>query len=160
MSQSPLVEPSVRTWSVFRSTWIARWADLAPDKIALRCDDESLSYGALESRIADAAGTLTARGVAAGTRVAYLGLNSPELPITLFACARIGAIHSVVFGGFAPRELAIRIDDAKPKLLLTASAGKEIDREIDYLPLVDNNSAENRARNRRVEFVLEKENDN
>jgi acyl-coenzyme A synthetase/AMP-(fatty) acid ligase len=61
----------------------------------------------------------------------------PQTIIAMLACARIGAIHSVVFGGFAAHELAIRIDDARPKLLITASAGKEIDRVIDYLSIVN-----------------------
>ena len=61
----------------------------------------------------------------------------PETVIAMLACARIGAVHAVVFGGFAPRELAVRIDDTKPKVLLTASAGKEVDRVIDYQEIVN-----------------------
>ena len=61
----------------------------------------------------------------------------PEAVISMLACARIGAIHSLVFGGFAPNELAIRIDDAKPKLIVSASCGIEIDRVIPYKPLLD-----------------------
>ena len=61
----------------------------------------------------------------------------PEAVIAMLACARIGAIHSVVFGGFAPNELATRIDDAKPKVILSASCGIEVNRVIPYKPLLD-----------------------
>ena len=61
----------------------------------------------------------------------------PEALIAMLACARIGAIHSVVFGGFAPHELSIRIDDAKPKAVISASFGVEINKVIPYKPLVD-----------------------
>ena len=61
----------------------------------------------------------------------------PEAVIAMLACARIGAIHSVVFGGFAARELATRIDDAKPKVILSASCGLELDRIVHYKPLLD-----------------------
>ena len=61
----------------------------------------------------------------------------PEAVIAMLACARIGAIHSVVFGGFAPNELATRIDDAKPKLILSASCGIEVNRVVPYKPLLD-----------------------
>jgi propionyl-CoA synthetase len=61
----------------------------------------------------------------------------PQAAFAMLACARIGVTHSVVFGGFAPHELAIRIDDCKPKVILTASSGIEIDRLIAYKPLVD-----------------------
>ena len=61
----------------------------------------------------------------------------PEAAIAMLACARIGAIHSVVFGGFAPHELSIRIDDAQPKAIISASFGIEVDRVIPYKPLVD-----------------------
>jgi len=63
----------------------------------------------------------------------------PMIPQTVFAmlaCARIGAVHSVVFGGFAPHELALRIDDAQPKVLLTATGGIEINKKIEYLPIL------------------------
>ena len=61
----------------------------------------------------------------------------PEAVVAMLACARIGAIHSVVFGGFAPKELATRIDDAKPKVILSASCGIEVNRVIAYKPLLD-----------------------
>ena len=70
------------------------------------------------------------------TAVIYM----PMIPQTLFAmlaCARIGVIHNVVFGGFAPHELVVRIDDCKPKALITATAGIEIAKRIPYLPLVE-----------------------
>ena len=60
----------------------------------------------------------------------------PEAVISMLACARLGAVHSVVFGGFAPHELAVRVDDARPKVLITASCGIEFDRVIGYKPLV------------------------
>ena len=61
----------------------------------------------------------------------------PEAVIGMLACGRIGAVHSVVFGGFAPNELAVRIDDARPKLLVTAACGIEVQKVIPYKPLVD-----------------------
>jgi len=61
----------------------------------------------------------------------------PEAAVAMLACARLGAVHSVVFGGFAPNEMAIRIDDASPKVILTASCGIEFDKQIAYKPLVD-----------------------
>src|SRR5881398_1778800 len=61
----------------------------------------------------------------------------PEAAVAMLACARIGAVHSVVFGGFAARELATRIDDAKPKLVLSASCGLEVGRVVKYKPLLD-----------------------
>jgi propionyl-CoA synthetase len=70
------------------------------------------------------------------TVIIYLPMI-PEAAIAMLACARVGAVHSVVFGGFAPRELALRMDDAKPKLLITADAGIEIQKIIHYKPLVD-----------------------
>lgn len=83
------------------------------------------------------AGVLKGKGVSKGDTVIIYMPMIPETVIAVLACARLGAIHSVVFGGFAPRELAIRIDDAKPELLLTASGGMEIDRAIDYMKIVN-----------------------
>ena len=62
----------------------------------------------------------------------------PQAAIAMLACARIGAIHSVVFGGFAAKELAVRIDDAEPKVVVSASCGIEIEKVIPYKPLLDN----------------------
>ncbi len=83
------------------------------------------------------AGLLKNLGVEKGDTVIIYMPMIPQVVFSMLACARLGAIHSVVFGGFASRELAIRIDDAKPKVLLTASAGIEITRVIQYKPLVD-----------------------
>ena len=83
------------------------------------------------------AGMLKAQGLKKGDTVVIYMPMIPQVVFAMLACARLGLVHSVVFGGFAPQELAIRIDDAKPKLLLTASAGVEIKRVIPYKPLVD-----------------------
>lgn len=83
------------------------------------------------------AGVLKAQGVCKGDTVIIYMPMIPQVVFAMLAVARLGAVHSVVFGGFAARELAIRIDDAKPKLLLTASGGVEIKRVIQYKPLVD-----------------------
>ncbi len=98
---------------------------------------EAYSYEQLLEQTARLAGALLQLGVAKGDRVVIYMPMIPETVIAMLACARIGAIHSVVFGGFAARELAIRIDHAQPRVLLTASAGKEIDRVIDYASIVD-----------------------
>ncbi len=94
------------------------------------------TYRQLTDAVARLAGALHQQGVAKGDTVILYMPMIPQTIIGMLACARIGAIHSVVFGGFAPRELAIRIDDAQPKVVLTASAGKEIDRVIDYPQIV------------------------
>lgn len=83
------------------------------------------------------AGMLKARGLEKGDTVVIYMPMIPQVVFAMLACARIGVIHSVVFGGFAPKELAIRIEDAKPKVLLTASGGIEISKVIQYKPLVD-----------------------
>ncbi|BDW81493.1 propionyl-CoA synthetase [Erythrobacter sp. Dej080120_24] len=95
------------------------------------------SYAELTDATARVAGMLVRQGVGAGDRVIIYMPMVPEAVMAMLACARIGAIHSVVFGGFAARELAIRIDDAKPSLLLTASCGLEPGRVVEYKPLVD-----------------------
>ncbi len=95
------------------------------------------TYQELHQQVAVFAGALRGLGVEKGDTVVIYMPMIPQTVVAMLACARIGAIHSVVFGGFAPHELAIRIDDAKPKLLLTASAGREIDRVIDYLHIVN-----------------------
>ena len=76
-------------------------------------------------------------GVSKGDRVILYMPAVPEAVIGMLACARLGAIHSVVFGGFAAKELAARIDDAKPKLILSASCGLEPGRIVKYKPLLD-----------------------
>ncbi|RSK33301.1 propionyl-CoA synthetase [Hymenobacter metallilatus] len=83
------------------------------------------------------AGGLRQLGVRPGDRVILYMPNLPEAVITMLACARLGAVHSVVFGGFAPHELAVRINDAEPCVLVCASAGLEFDKVIPYKPLVD-----------------------
>jgi propionyl-CoA synthetase len=95
------------------------------------------SYRELRDEVARLAGALRALGVEKGDRVIIYMPVVPQALMAMLACARIGAVHSVVFGGFAPNELAVRIDDAKPRLLLTASCGLEFDRVIEYKPLVD-----------------------
>src|SRR2546421_2682578 len=80
---------------------------------------------------------LQRQGVSKGDRVIVYMPMVPEAVIAMLACARIGAIHSVVFGGFAANELAVRIDDARPKVVLSASCGIEVTRVIEYKPLLD-----------------------
>ncbi len=95
------------------------------------------SYAELRDLVARFAGALRDRGIAKGDRVVIYMPMVPEAVIAALACARIGAVHSVVFGGFAPKELAKRIDDAKPKLIVSASCGIEGKRIIEYKPLLD-----------------------
>ncbi len=98
---------------------------------------QTFSYAELLEKVATLAGALRGFGVSAGDRVVIYLPMIPEAVIAMLACARIGAVHSVVFGGFAPQELALRIDDARPKVVLTASCGIEPARLVDYKPLVD-----------------------
>lgn len=98
---------------------------------------KSFTYRELLEQVARFAGVLANQGVQKGDRVIIYMPMVPEAVISMLACARIGAIHSLVFGGFAPNELAIRIDDAKPKLIVSAACGIEIDRVIPYKPLLD-----------------------
>ncbi|MGI9550553.1 MAG: propionyl-CoA synthetase [Aurantibacter sp.] len=100
-------------------------------------EKHSYSYRELLSETALLAGLLRDQGVEKGDTVIIYMPMIPQVIFAMLACSRIGAIHSVVFGGFAARELAIRIDDASPKILLTASAGIEVTRVIQYKPLVD-----------------------
>ncbi len=97
----------------------------------------AIRYAELQDAVARTAGMLAARGVGKGDRVVIYMPMIPETLFAMLACARIGAVHSVVFGGFAAPELAKRIDDAKPTLLLTASCGIEGQRIVPYKPLVD-----------------------
>ncbi|WP_029138360.1 acetate--CoA ligase [Nakamurella lactea] len=97
----------------------------------------SYSYRELLDLVRRAAGMLAAQGVGRGDRVVIYLPMIPEAVITMLACARIGAVHSVVFGGFAPAELAARIDDAQPTALVTTTCGIERDRVIEYKPMVD-----------------------
>ena len=96
-----------------------------------------ITYGQLLDEVALVAGMLKKNGVEKGDRVIIYMPMIPETLFAMLACARIGAIHSVVFGGFAPNELAVRIDDAKPKVILSASCGIEPKGAIPYKPLLD-----------------------
>ena len=95
------------------------------------------SFAELRDEVARAAGALRALGVERGDRVIIYMPMVPEAVVAMLACARIGAVHSVVFGGFAPHELAVRIEDATPKVVVSASCGIEAGRVILYKPLVD-----------------------
>lgn len=95
------------------------------------------SYFSLRDAVAKVAGMLADLGVGKGDRVIIYMPMIPEAAMAMLACARLGAIHSVVFGGFAPNELAVRIEDAEPKVILTASCGVEVNKVIPYKPLVD-----------------------
>jgi propionyl-CoA synthetase len=96
-----------------------------------------LTYAELRDQVARFAGALRDAGVEQGDRVIIYMPMVPEAVVAMLACARIGAVHSVVFGGFAPAELAARIDDAEPTAIVTASCGVEGSRIIEYKPLVD-----------------------
>lgn len=98
---------------------------------------QRFSYLELRDEVARLAGALRALGVEKGDGVIIYMPMVPQAAMAMLACARLGAVHSVVFGGFAPHELALRIDDARPKLVLTASCGLEFERVIEYKPLVD-----------------------
>ena len=100
-------------------------------------DKRTLTYGELQVACARFAGVLRGLGVGKGDRVVIYMPMVPEAVIAMLGCARIGAVHSVVFGGFAPRELATRIDDAKPTAIVTASCGIEPTRTVAYKPMVD-----------------------
>jgi len=113
------------------------------DQLALIYDSpvtntvKKYTYAELLDHVARFAGVLVSQGVEKGDRVIIYMPMVPEAVIAMLACARIGAIHSVVFGGFAAKELATRIDDAAPKLIVSASCGIEINRIIRYKPLLD-----------------------
>ena len=113
------------------------------DKTALIYDSpitgskKQFSYKELRAKVSKFAGALKNQGVDKGDRVIIYMPMIPEAVVAMLACGRIGAIHSVVFGGFASNELASRIDDSKAKLLVTASCGFEPGRTVEYKPLVD-----------------------
>jgi propionyl-CoA synthetase len=98
---------------------------------------EAITYNQLRDRVALFAGALKDQGVSKGDRVLIYMPMVTEAAIAMLAVARLGAIHSVVFGGFAAKELAVRIDDATPKVVVSASCGIEVDRVIPYKPLLD-----------------------
>jgi propionyl-CoA synthetase len=107
---------------------------------------EHFTYGELRDEVARFAGALEDLFVRKGDRVLIYMPMVPEAAVAMLACARIGAIHSVVFGGFAAHELATRIDDARPRVIVSASCGIETDRIIPYKPLLDAAIAEAYAR--------------
>ncbi|MEO2175948.1 MAG: AMP-binding protein, partial [bacterium] len=113
------------------------------DQVALIYDSpvadtvEKYTYRELRDKVALFAGALVSLGVTRGDRVIIYLPMVPEAVIAMLACARIGAVHSVVFGGFAAKELATRIDDAEPKVILSASCGIEFSNVIPYKPLLD-----------------------
>ena len=96
----------------------------------------TFTYRELRDEVATFAAVLADNGIAKGDRVIVYMPMIPEAVIAMLACARLGAIHSVVFGGFAANELATRIDDAKPKLIVSASCGIEPGRIVKYLSLI------------------------
>ena len=95
------------------------------------------TYNELLEKVEIFAGALVKQGVTKGDRVVIYLPMIPEAIFAMLACARIGAIHSVVFGGFAANELAVRIDDAKPKVIVTSSGGFEPGRHVEYLPIIE-----------------------
>ena len=98
---------------------------------------KGITYRELRDRVASLAGALRAKGIEKGDRVIIYMPMVPEALEAMLACARLGAIHSVVFGGFAAHELAVRIDDATPKAIIAASCGLEPGRVVHYKPLLD-----------------------
>lgn len=113
------------------------------DNIALIYDSpvtntkQKFTYKQLTDDVAKFAGILRSKGIEKGDRVSIYMPMIPQVAIAMLACARLGAIHSVVFGGFAAHELSVRINDAQPKVIVTASCGIEIEKIIAYKPLVD-----------------------
>jgi propionyl-CoA synthetase len=97
----------------------------------------TLTYRELRDDVAHFAGALRDLGVGVGDRVVIYMPMVPEAAVAMLACARLGAVHSVVFGGFAPRELAVRIEDARPKVLVAASCGVEPSRIVEYQPMIN-----------------------
>ena len=98
---------------------------------------QTITFAELQTRVAALAGALVAQGVTKGDRVIIYMPMVPEAIEAMLACARIGAVHSVVFGGFAANELAVRIDDCTPKAIIAASCGLEPNRTVEYKPLLD-----------------------
>ncbi len=98
---------------------------------------QKITYSELQRRVAEFSGALVACGVEQGDRVIVYMPMVPEAVVAMLACARIGAVHSVVFGGFASNELAVRIDDCTPKVIVAASCGLEPGRTVEYKPLLD-----------------------
>jgi len=113
------------------------------DQVALIYDSpvtntiEKFTYKELRDQVAICAGALRDLGVKKGDTVIIYMPMIPQAVVAMLACARLGAVHSVVFGGFAPHELAIRINDAKPKVMISASGALEVKKLIEYKPLLD-----------------------
>jgi propionyl-CoA synthetase len=113
------------------------------DRLALIYDSPvtdtkaTYTYAQLLDQVSRFAGVLGDLGVAKGDRVVIYMPMIPEAVVAMLACARIGAVHSVVFGGFAAHELALRIDDARPRVVVSASCGIEVNRVIEYKALID-----------------------
>ena len=128
------------------------------DRVAIQYDSpvtgtqRAISYAQLLDDVATFAGVLSELGVGYGDRVIVYMPMIPEAVVAMLATARLGAVHSVVFGGFAPAELAVRIDDAEPTVIVTASCGIEAGRVIPYKPLLD--EALRIARHRPVATVV------
>ncbi len=116
----------------------------------------TITYRELQSRVASLAGALVAQGVGKGDRVIIYMPMVPEALEAMLACARIGAVHSVVFGGFAANELAVRIDDCAPKAIIAASCGLEPGRIVKYKPLLDS-AIEQAAHKPEVCIILQRE---
>ncbi|MCB0996353.1 MAG: propionyl-CoA synthetase [Acidimicrobiales bacterium] len=123
---------------------VDRWVEAGRgDQLALVYDSpvtgtvRRYTYRELQGEVARTAGALVRAGVSAGDRVVLYLPMVPEAVFAMLACARIGAVHSVVFGGFAANELAVRIDDAQPTIVLSASCGIEGARVVEYKPLLD-----------------------
>lgn len=113
------------------------------EQVAIRYDSpvtgtkRAITYGELQNEVATLAAVLVDLGIGKGDRVVIYMPMVPEAIFAMLACARLGAIHSVVFGGFAANELAVRLDDARPKVVLAASCGIEPSRTVAYKPLLD-----------------------
>jgi Acyl-coenzyme A synthetases/AMP-(fatty) acid ligases len=117
--------------------------DKRGDQLALIYDSpvtgtiKKFTYRELRDEVANFAGLLALQGIVKGDRVLIYMPMIPQAAIAMLACARLGAVHSVVFGGFAPNELATRIKDAKPKVIVSASCGIEGKKIIEYKPMLD-----------------------
>jgi propionyl-CoA synthetase len=131
---------------VLNTCWNAvdRWVDAGRGEQAALVYDSPVTgavstwtYQELREVVGRFAGALRSLGVQKGDRVVVYMPMVPEAVVAMLACARIGAVHSVVFGGFASRELALRIDDVRPKVVVSASCGIEVDRVVEYKPLLD-----------------------
>ncbi|MDH4231721.1 MAG: propionyl-CoA synthetase [Nitrospirota bacterium] len=128
------------------------------DQVALIYDSpvtktiQKFTYREVLDLVAKFAGVLKGQGVEKGTTVIIYMPMIPQAVFAMLACARLGAVHSVVFGGFASHELAIRIDDAKPKLIISASGAVEVSRLIEYKPLLD--KAIERARHKPEKCII------